>query len=128
MPAVGAPGSFAAMTAPEAQPGFAAITGEGSAWRNEVAARVMLHIAQYRPVARARHVHCPLLVAVCDRDETTPPAPAARMAARAPRGELVRYPIGHFDIYTGADFERAVADQVAFLARHLGRVAQPVAG
>ena len=42
------------------------------------------------------------------------------MAAKAPRGELVRYPIGHFDVYTGADFERAVSDQVAFLTRVLG--------
>jgi fermentation-respiration switch protein FrsA (DUF1100 family) len=120
LPAVGPPGSFAAMTAPEAQPGFAAITGADSRWRNEVAARVMLHIAQYRPVAKAANVRCPLLVAVCDRDETTPPKAGAKLAEKAPRGELVRYPIGHFDIYTGEHFERAVADQSAFLTRHLG--------
>jgi pimeloyl-ACP methyl ester carboxylesterase len=119
LPAVGPPGSFAAMTAPEAQPGFAAITDADSTWRNEVAARVMLHIAQYRPVAKAAKVRCPLLVAVADRDQTTPPKPAIRMAEKAPRGELVRYPIGHFDIYTGSDFERAVADQTAFLTRHV---------
>lgn len=128
MPAVGPPGSFAAMTAPEAEPGFASITGEGSRRRNEVAARVMLHIAQYRPVAKAAKVRCPLLVAVCDRDETTPPAPAAKMAARAPRGEVVHYPIGHFDVYTGEHFERAVADQTAFLTRHLVDAPLPVAG
>ncbi|MDP9344610.1 MAG: alpha/beta hydrolase [Actinomycetota bacterium] len=128
MPTVGPPGSFAAMTAPEAEPGVASITGEGSRWRNEVAARVMLHIAQYRPVARASKVRCPLFVAICDRDETTPPEPAAKLAEKAPRGELVRYPIGHFDIYTGEDFERAVADQAAFLNRTLARVAVPDAG
>ncbi|MGZ4267848.1 MAG: alpha/beta hydrolase [Solirubrobacteraceae bacterium] len=128
LPAVGPPGSFAAMTAPEAEPGFAAITAPGSRWRNEVAARVMLRVAQYRPVSRAPRVHCPLLVAVCDRDRTTPPAAAVKLAARAPRGELVRYPIGHFDIYVGEDFERAVADQAAFLERHLARVAAPAAG
>lgn len=120
LPAVGPPGSFAAMTAPEAQPGFAAITGDDSRWRNEVAARVMLRIAQYRPVTKAADVRCPLFVAVCDRDETTPPKAAGRMAEKAPRGELVRYPIGHFDVYTGTDFERAVSDQVAFLTRVLG--------
>lgn len=119
MPAVGPPGSFAAMTAPEAQPGFASITAGDGAWRNEVAARVMLHIGQYRPVAKAPKVHCPVLVCVCDRDETTPPGPAAKMGAKAPHGEVVHYPIGHFDVYTGADFERAVSDQTAFLRRHL---------
>ena len=79
----------------------------------------MLHIAQYRPVARASKVRCPLFVAICDRDETTPPEPAAKLAEKAPRGELVRYPIGHFDIYWGDAFERAVADQLEFLQRHL---------
>jgi hypothetical protein len=29
------------------------------------------------------------------------------------------YPIGHFDIYRGAPFEKAVADQMLFLTRHL---------
>jgi len=37
----------------------------------------------------------------------------------APRGEIVRYPVGHFEIYNGAPFERAVTDQVEFLRRHL---------
>ena len=31
------------------------------------------------------------------------------MAQNAPRGEVVRYPIGHFDIYVGEAFERAVS-------------------
>jgi fermentation-respiration switch protein FrsA (DUF1100 family) len=119
IPAVGPPGSYAVMTAPEAEPGFAAITGAGSRWRNAVGARVMLQVGLFRPVASAPKVGCPLLVCVCDRDETTPPAPAAQLAERAPRGEVVRYPIGHFDIYTGAAFERAVSDQVAFLRRVL---------
>jgi hypothetical protein len=42
-----------------------------------------------------------------------------RLAELAPRGEVVRYPIGHFEIYLGAAFERAVADQLAFLRRAL---------
>jgi fermentation-respiration switch protein FrsA (DUF1100 family) len=119
VPAVGEPGTFALMTAPEAAPGFASIVGPGSKWRNEVAARIMLRVGTYRPVASAAKLTCPLLVCACDRDETTPPAPAVRLAERSPRGELVRYPIGHFDIYTGAGFDRAIRDQTAFLGRHL---------
>jgi fermentation-respiration switch protein FrsA (DUF1100 family) len=119
MPAVGAPGTFAAMTAPEAEPGFTAIVSEGSQWRNEVAARIMLHVPLYRPVAKAAKVRCPALFCVCDRDETTPPGAAVRMAERAPRGEAKHYPAGHFDIYKGEMFERVVADQLEFLARTL---------
>ena len=43
-----------------------------------------------------------------------------RLAARAPRGEIRRYDTGHFDIYLGQDFEAAVTDQLAFLARTSG--------
>jgi uncharacterized protein len=127
MPAVGPPGSFAVMTQPDAQPGFEAIVPAGSRWRNEVAARVMLRIAPYRPVRSAASVTCPLLVCVCEGDTTTPPGAAVKMGERAPRGEVLRYPIGHFDIYVGEHFERAVADQTAFLQRHLARVTPAVA-
>jgi pimeloyl-ACP methyl ester carboxylesterase len=116
---VGPPGSHAVMTAPEAEPGFAAITGEDSRWQNRVGARIMLAVASYRPVARAAHVCCPLLVQVGDLDETTPPEPGAKLALRAPRGELLRYPAGHFDPYNGEMFERFVGDQIAFLTRVL---------
>jgi pimeloyl-ACP methyl ester carboxylesterase len=126
--AVGPPGALAAMTEPDAVPGMRAIVAEGSRWRNEVAARIMVRGLAYRPVRAAARVTCPLLVCVCERDATTPPAPAVRMAELAPRGELVRYPIGHFEIYLGEPFERAVRDQTAFLERHLASVATAVSG
>jgi pimeloyl-ACP methyl ester carboxylesterase len=128
IPAVGPPGSFAVMTAPEAQPGFDRMVAPDSPWRNEVAARVMLRVGLYRPVRSAARVACPLLVCVCDDDATTPPGPALKMAELAPQGELVRYPIGHFDVYFDDGFERAVSDQTSFLERHLARVAEPLAG
>lgn len=120
----GPPGSYAVMTAPEAEPGYAGIVGEGSRWQNAVGARIMLFVGAWRPVRLARRISCPVLVCICDRDETTPPEPAARMGRNAPLGEIVHYPIGHFDIYLGEDFERAVGDQVEFLQRVLqwGRV------
>lgn len=119
VPAVGAPGTYAVLTAPEAEPGFRALVGADSRWENAVGARIMLAVGRWRPVREAHRVACPLLACVCDRDETTPPGPAVRLAENAPRGELVRYPIGHFDIYAGAAFERAVGDQLAFLRRVL---------
>jgi dienelactone hydrolase len=122
MPVVGPPGSFAAMTQPEADPGFKrmlALYGDRSRWRNEVAARVMLRIPLYRPVRYADRITCPLLVCVADADQTTPPGPAVRVAAKAPLGELRRYSFGHFDGYVGEDFNKLVADQVLFLRRHL---------
>jgi pimeloyl-ACP methyl ester carboxylesterase len=123
----GEPGSYAVMTAPEALPGFEAMIEEDSLWLNQVGARIMLHVGTYRPVAQAPNVRCPLLVQVGDHDETTPPGPAVKMAERAPKGELLRYPVGHFEPYIGETFERFVADQVAFLQRALTPQQAPVA-
>lgn len=117
--AVGAPGSVAAMTAPDSEPGFRAIAGP--TWRNEVAARIMLGAGGYRPGLQADRLPCPMLVQIADRDTVAPPAAAQEAAFRATgRAEVRTYPIGHFDVYTGAAFERAVADQLHFLRRHLG--------
>jgi hypothetical protein len=112
---VGAPGQLAVMTSPDADRGYRAMLPAQTTWRNEICARAFVSLALYRPVARAGRIAAPLLVCACDQDVVTPPGPAARAAARAPKGVLQRYPIGHFDIYVGAWFERTVADQIAFL-------------
>jgi dienelactone hydrolase len=118
---VGPPGSVAMMTAPDADSGYRAIVPEGSAWRNDVAARVALRVAGYSPGKQAKNVRCPLLVQVADDDSVAPAAPAIAAANAAPRGELARYPLGHFDVYRGEAFEQAVGDQLAFFARHLAQ-------
>ena len=68
---------------------------------------------------KAGRVRAPLLVQVMSSDVVTPPPPARKAAAKAPRGELIEYPGGHFDIYVGEPFERAIADQIEFLDRVL---------
>jgi fermentation-respiration switch protein FrsA (DUF1100 family) len=128
IPAVGPPGSLAVMTAPEAQPGFRALDPPTSTWVNRVAARVMLTVGSYRPYSKFAKLRMPVLVQTCDKDETTPPGPAVRAAERSPNAELIRYPIGHFEIYMDPNFERTVADQLEFLTRNLlGTPAAPPA-
>ena len=112
-------GELAILTADEALPGFLSIDPPNSLWRNEFGARLLLRIPFYRPVAMARKLQAPLLVSVADKDETVPGGPALKMGAAAPRGEVVRYPIGHFEVYTGAPFEIAIVDQIHFLKEHV---------
>ena len=119
IPAVGPPGSLAIMAAEEAEPGFAKVDPPGSTWVNRVAGRVGLTVGGYRPYAKFRKLRQPVFVAVCDDDATTPPGPAAKAAEKSPNAELVRYPIGHFDIYVDPQFETTVADQTDFLVRNL---------
>lgn len=88
-------------------------------YRSEVPARIGLAVPLARPGRRTKDLTKPALFCVCDHD-TVAPAPATlRHAARAPRGEVRRYDTGHFDIYIGEDFERVVADQIAFLREHV---------
>jgi alpha/beta superfamily hydrolase len=115
---VGPPGSTAVMTSPDADPGYRALFEPGVGFVNEVAARITLRVGTYRPGRGTARISCPWLVQVCDRDVVTPPGPALAAADRAPRGEAMRYDLGHFDIYLGEAFERTVGDQLAFLARH----------
>jgi pimeloyl-ACP methyl ester carboxylesterase len=119
VPAVGRPGDVAIMTAPDALPGFEALTPEHSNWHNRVAARVGLQTLTFRPGAKAAEITCPLLVCVCERDSVVSASAAAKVAQTAPQGELMSLPIGHFDVYHGEWFERVASRTGEFLARHL---------
>jgi uncharacterized protein len=119
MPVVGPPGTLAAMNSPDAEPGYLALIPAGYDWPNRFIPRATLALPSYRPVRKAAKVSVPLLVQVMTDDAVTPPEPARKAAAAAPQGELIEYPGGHFDVYLGEPFERAVGDQIAFLNRVL---------
>lgn len=119
VPSAGEPGSIAMMTAPDVVPGYLGLVPEGFAFRNEVAARIALHVLFYRPGRSAAKLQCPVLFCVCDTDSVAPAGSTLRHAAKAPRSEIKRYPEGHFDIYLGEPFERVTADQLEFLRRRL---------
>jgi dienelactone hydrolase len=116
IPIVGPPGSLAAMATPDAEPGYSRMYADGFEWRNEVPARIALRITTYSPGRRATQIAAPMLVLVAGDDVVTPPGPARRAAAKAPKGKLVEFEgIGHFDPYVGANFERSISAQLDFL-------------
>jgi pimeloyl-ACP methyl ester carboxylesterase len=115
----GPPGSAALMATPDAEAGYLAIVPEGAPFRNEVAARFALHVGFHRPGRQAASLACPALFQLCETDSVAPAKTARRHARKAPQGAVRTYPCGHFDIYVGAPFERVVADQLAFLERHV---------
>jgi alpha/beta superfamily hydrolase len=116
VPAVGRPYSLAVTTTRDAVSGLARITPENSTWRNEVLARFALRTTFYSPGRAAKRLCCPLLVCIADGDRVMPAKPALKMAEH---GTLRRYGFGHFAMYYGEGFKRAVADQVEFLRWHL---------
>ena len=119
IPAVGSPGSLAAMTTPDAVPGFANMNPAASTWRNEVCARIALSVGAYRPGAKAAGIRCPILYTIAGDDVVTPARFAHQAARSAPRGEVKTYPCGHFDVYLPPLWDQVVADQTEFLLRHL---------
>ncbi len=121
LPAIGQPEEAAFINAPGGEEGWRHVvaTGEDSRWRNRVSARWLLG-RPYRPARHAATLHCPWLVCVGEADRVAKPGPAIVAARRAPHGELRTYSgVDHFDIYDGPQHEAVVADEVAFLRRHL---------
>jgi pimeloyl-ACP methyl ester carboxylesterase len=96
------------------------ITSSGALVINAIAARLVLTLARYRPGrALRRSGDTPVLICACDHDTVAPVGPTVRAARGLRNVRVERYPYGHFEIYVGAAFEVAVADQLAFLRAHL---------
>jgi uncharacterized protein len=119
VPVAARPGSIAWFSQPEALPGFDAIRGDHSLWRNEFLPLSFAGATSFRAVRVAHRVTCPLFVTIGEKDHVVPRKAAERTAERAPRGEHGVYPIDHFSGFLGEGFERVVADQIEFLSRHL---------
>ncbi|TVP58522.1 MAG: alpha/beta fold hydrolase [Halomonadaceae bacterium] len=119
-PIVAAPGETAAMSSADAAAGYQAIAPAN--WRNELTARMALHLPLYRPIRYARRLKCPLLVIACMDDTVAPAFSAEATAARAGlKAELKRYDgMRHFDVYVGEGFRRSSEDQLDFFRRSLG--------
>jgi pimeloyl-ACP methyl ester carboxylesterase len=121
IPMVGKPGEVAVTATPQAQEHIAALSGESrdSLWRNEVAPRALFAMMRYRPGGLAHRLGVPVLVSIAERDLETPEELSSQIAARAPRGELRRYPVSHFDFYRDPVRQRVLTDQIDFLRKHL---------
>ena len=118
IPIVGKPGSRAMITTPGAFETFSKLAPD--TFVNQVCARIAMRGDKYRPVNHARNVNCPVLLQICDRDEITPMSASEETARRlGENAEVIHYPLGHFDIYFGNNFEKSVNDQLAFFRKHL---------
>jgi pimeloyl-ACP methyl ester carboxylesterase len=117
VPVTGQPGEHAAMTLPGEADGFQAIVPDGSPWRNEISPGVFLTVGLHRPLSKARRLRAPLWVGLGEHDVSVSRRAVEKLAARAPRAELHRYPYDHFGAFLGDGPERVAGDQVDFLRR-----------
>lgn len=94
-----------------------------SPWKNEVTVRSMEALREYNPSSHIHHITpTPLLMTVADGDVLTPTDLAMEAYSRAlePK-ELHILPGGHFDGYSGPNFEKNAGHQAAFLEKWLCR-------
>lgn len=118
IPIAGKPGCIACLTTPDAYDGYGSLVTDG--FINEVCARIVIRADKYRPVRHAHNVRCPVLLQICDHDSITPKSAAEETERELGKyADVKHYPIGHFDIYTGDNFEKSVNDQLEFLNKHL---------
>ncbi|WP_067721365.1 alpha/beta hydrolase [Nocardia yamanashiensis] len=83
---------------------------------NALAARLALRLPLYRPGRALGRFSTPTLLCVCDNDAAAPAKTTKRRAQGLAHVHVQSYPCDHFDIYVGEHFERAVRDQLYFLA------------
>ncbi len=118
VPIVGKPGTLAFMRATGAFEGYSSLANKS--FINKVCARALLNTNNYNPINFADQVECPVLLCIC-RDDNLVSEKSYKSTADilGDKSTVMVYPIGHFDIYKGDNFEKAVNDQIDFLKRNL---------
>jgi len=118
IPLVGKPGSIAVLADSDAWDTFNKLVPDD--FVNEACARIIIRMDKYKPVKYAARVRCPVLLQVCDNDISLPMSVVEKAEKRLGKlAEVIHYPIDHFDIYLGENFEKSVSDQLDFFKKHL---------
>ena len=110
---------LALLASPDSRDGYLGMVPEHTSWSGRVPARVFLEVLRYHPGLRAPRISVPVLVVAAEQDAICPIGATRRMARWLPDAEFHALPMGHFDPYQGAWFERAVDLETGFLERHL---------
>ena len=116
---VGPPGSMAAMTTPDAEPGYLRLVDGLPDWSNEVAARIALELPLYRPIKQVKRIKAPVLYVIATQDVVTPVKPALEACRLTPRHEMITFEGGHFDPYVAPVFDTVAQPQGVFLSKYL---------
>ncbi len=116
---VARPRGLAVLPGGESYEGYESLVPAGAQGPGRLPARVFLSILTYRPISIVRQVTVPTLIIAARDDRIIPIRGVRRAAARIPDCRLEEWPIGHFELYAGDWFERAVSLEADFLAERL---------
>ena len=118
IPIIGKPGTLAMITAPGAFESYSKLASPG--FVNEVCARILLRSHGHNPIDYAKDVKCPVLLQVCTKDNLVSKISYQKTARILDKYVTLKvYSIGHFEIYEGEYFKKAISDQIDFFKKHL---------
>ena len=120
VPLLAKPGEAALMNAPDVLTTFPPLVPAGHELQMEIPARLILKLPLLRPGSYASNVQCPILFGICGKDSVAPSATTLAYAKTAKKGVIKWYDdVGHFQIYYGDAFQRAMKDYEEFLHQNL---------
>lgn len=118
IPIVGKPGDLALLNAPGALQGYQNLMSESEFFINGVCARSLLMLQGPDVIKTAHNVKCLVLILMCEKDTAVSPDTYKRVAdILGEKARVIKYPVGHFDIYKGEYFEKAINAQIDFIKR-----------
>ena len=117
IPAVGKTGELAVLVGEEVTETIADMRTK--TWRNEVAPRALIEMMKYKPSNAAHKVQAPVMVCYGEYDKETQGTQTMELIRSLPKVEEKAYPVAHFAFYKPGIREGIIADQIAFLKKHL---------
>lgn len=118
VPVVGKPHTLALLNAPGALEGYEKLIATSEHFFNGICARSLLMLQGPDVIKTAPNVECPVLIIVAENDTTVSPDSYRRVAAiLGSRATVIKYPVGHFDLYSGEFFEKAITAQLDFIKK-----------
>jgi len=116
IPAVGKPKTTAVHIGPGIFDGYTQFAKTSRTFKNEVCARLTFATESGDLLETAEKVNCAVLLLLCEKDNINSADSHEEIEAiLGNKLKIIKYPIGHFEIYAGEYFENAISEQVSFI-------------
>ncbi len=115
-PAYGRPGTVSMINLPGVFEEVEELMQDSETFRNETCGRLAFMPHPPSPIDVADEIDCPVLFVACEKDILASPSSHERLVEKLEDlATIITYPISHFDIYKGKNFEQATDDQLEFI-------------
>lgn len=115
----GKPGKTALMTDKRYEYYLDMMTRDSVTFKNTTPVFTILEFLKYSPGKNAGKIKIPILYGICETDTVAPAKKSVKYAEKSEKATIKYYPRGHFDVYDGENFQRAIKDYIEFFKSHV---------